>query len=219
MIGPSAAGKSTLARVLVGVWPAASGSVRLDGAELSHWNPDELGPHIGYLPQDVELFEGTVAENIARFTDFEPETVIAAAKKAGMHDMVQHLADGYSTQIGIGGNALSGGQRQRIALARALHGDPALIVLDEPNAALDTEGEKALVQVLNDLKEEGKTVILITHRPALLASADRVLVLQSGEIESLGSREEVMARYSKRAAIAEAGGAGGHPQVTQLRRT
>ena len=218
VIGPSAAGKSTLARILVGVWPIASGSVRLDGAELSHWNPDELGPHIGYLPQDVELFEGTVAENIARFSDFDTDTVIAAAKQAGVHDMVQRLSDGYSTQIGSGGNALSGGQRQRIALARALYGDPVLIVLDEPNAALDTEGEKALVQVLADLKQDGKTVVLITHRPALLASSDRVLVLQNGEIESLGNREEVMARYSKRAAVAEAG-ATGHPQVTQLRRT
>ena len=218
VIGPSAAGKSTLARILVGVWPIASGSVRLDGAELSHWNPEELGPHIGYLPQDVELFEGTVAENIARFADYDPDAVIAAAKQAGVHDMVQRLSDGYSTQIGSGGGVLSGGQRQRVALARALYGDPVLVVLDEPNAALDTEGEKALVQVLADLKQDGKTVVLITHRPALLASSDRVLVLQNGEIESLGSREEVMARYSKRAALAEAGGGGGHPQVTQLRR-
>ena len=160
-----------------------------------------------------------MAENIARFGDYDSTAVIAAAERAGVHEMIQHLSDGYGTQIGNSGGALSGGQRQRIALARALYGDPALVVLDEPNASLDTEGERALMQVLADLKQEGKTVVLITHRPNLLASADRVLVLQAGEMESLGNREEVLARYSKRAALAEVASRGETPQVTQLRRT
>ncbi len=203
VIGPSAAGKSSLARVLVGVWPPAAGAVRLDGAEISQWSSEQLGPHIGYLPQDVELFEGSVAENIARFSEQpDSEAVLAAAKQAGVHDMIVHLADGYNTQIGLGGQVLSGGQRQRIGLARALYGDPAIIVLDEPNANLDSDGEQALAQCLRALKDAGRTVLVISHRPSLLNAVDRILVLRSGQLEMLGPRDEVLARFAKPAVVA-----------------
>lgn len=195
IVGPSAAGKSTLARVIVGIWPAAQGSVRLDGTDLSHWDSEELGQHIGYLPQDVELFAGTVAQNIGRFEEtVDPEQVIAAAEQAGCHDLIQHFADGYNTQIGEGGQALSGGQRQRVALARALYGDPSLIVLDEPNSNLDAAGEEALLGAIHGLKARGKAVILITHKVNILAVADKILVMNSGLSQSFGPRDEILTR-------------------------
>ena len=194
VIGPSAAGKSSLARVMVGVWPPAAGAVRLDGAELSHWDPEQLGQHLGYLPQDVELFAGTIAENISRFGEPDDEKIVMAAQMADVHDMIQRLPDGYNTQIGDGGGALSGGQRQRIGLARALYGMPALIVLDEPNASLDTAGEQALMTTIRRLKEAGKTVVMVTHKTNSLSLCDFILVLQDGMVQAFGPRDEVMAR-------------------------
>lgn len=192
VIGPSASGKSTLARALVGVWPPMNGTVRLDGADVSQWNKEELGPWLGYLPQDVELFEGTVAENIARFGAPDSTRTVAAAKRAGVHDMILRLPQGYDTPIGEGGMALSGGQRQRIGLARAMYGDPALVVLDEPNANLDEAGDAALVGALRVMKEEKRTVFVITHRMHLLAEADAILVLANGTIQAYGPRDAVM---------------------------
>jgi len=203
IIGPSASGKSTLARSLVGVWPAAGGTVRLDGADISQWNKDQLGPHIGYLPQDVELFDGTVAENIARFGEVESEQVIDAATRAGVHEMILQLTEGYDTRIGAGGSALSGGQRQRVGLARALYGGPALIVLDEPNSNLDDSGESALVQAIQQLKSEGKTVFLITHRRPVLAVVDKLMVLKEGQIAMFGPRDKVIAGLSQVAQVAQ----------------
>lgn len=193
VVGPTAAGKSSLARALVGVWPVASGSVRLDGSELSHWDEAQLGRSIGYLPQDVELFAGTVAENIARFSEGADEDVVTAARLAGVHDLIQHLPQGYNTQIGEGGLALSGGQRQRIGLARAVYRLPALIVLDEPNSSLDPPGELALAEALKQLKGKRRTVVVITHRPAALGECDVVLRLKDGVVQAFGTREEVLA--------------------------
>jgi ATP-binding cassette, subfamily C, bacterial len=194
VVGPSAAGKSTLARVLVGVWPAAVGKVRIDGADLSHWNPEELGRYIGYLPQDVELFSGTIAENISRFGELDEKKIIAAAKMAGVHDMIQMMPEGYNTQIGDSGHALSGGQRQRIALARALYDRPAFIVLDEPNASLDAEGETALLSAVEQLRQWGSTSVLITHKPNILQIADKILVIAQGQIQGFGMRDEILAK-------------------------
>jgi len=194
ILGPSAAGKSSLARVLVGVWPAAVGRVRLDGAELTHWDPEKLGQYIGYLPQDVELFSGTIAENISRFGERDGEKIIAAAKMAGVHDMIQNMPDGYNTQIGEGGFALSGGQRQRIGLARALYGKPAYVVLDEPNASLDADGEAALLSSIHRLREEKCTVILITHKTSVLATVDKIIILAQGQVTSFGTRDEVLSK-------------------------
>lgn len=197
VIGPSASGKSTLARLLVGVWPTHGGKVRLDGADVFTWNKGELGHWLGYLPQDVELFEGTIAENIARFGEIDNEAVIRAAKYSGVHEMILHFPHGYDTPLGVGGSPLSGGQKQRIALARALYGDPALIVLDEPNANLDDIGEKALVDALAELKNRGATVILISHRPNVLCAVDKVLMLRDGDVPIFGSREEIFAALRK----------------------
>jgi len=199
IIGPSASGKSTLARLLVGVWPAASGKVRLDGADVYAWNKLELGPHIGYLPQDVELFEGTIAENIARFGEIDHEKVIDAAQQTGVHDMILRFPQGYDTPIGVAGGFLSGGQRQRIALARAVYGHPSLIVLDEPNANLDDVGEAALVKAVESLKKAGCTVVLITHRTSIISAVDKMLILREGQIAAFGPRDEVINALSQAA--------------------
>jgi ATP-binding cassette subfamily C exporter for protease/lipase len=193
VIGPSASGKSTLARLLVGVWPTQAGKVRLDGADIFQWNKDQLGPWIGYLPQDIELFEGTIAENIARFGKVDSDQVISAAQRAGVHDMILRFPQGYDTRLGLDGGMLSGGQKQRIGLARALYGDPSLIVLDEPNSNLDDVGENALVRAVMDLKARGKTVVLITHRTSIINAVDKLLVMREGEMVVYGPRDQVLA--------------------------
>lgn len=199
LIGPSASGKSTLARALVGVWPSLRGEVRLDGATLDQWEPDALGRHIGYLPQDVELFDGTVAENIARFqANADPAAIIDAAKTAGAHEMILQLSEGYDTRIGEGGAVLSGGQRQRVALARALYGNPFLVVLDEPNASLDGAGDEALNQAILAVRKRGGIVIVITHRPAALSQVDLVAIMDGGRLKSIGPRDEVLQSVMKR---------------------
>ena len=197
VIGASAAGKSSLARILTGVWKPVSGSIRLDGADLATWPSDERGRYIGYLPQDVELFEGSIAENIARLGEPVTEKVIQAAQLAGVHNMILQMPAGYDTQIGMGGAVLSGGQRQRIGLARALFGIPRLVVLDEPNASLDADGEQALLQALQYLKQAKSTVILITHKTPLLSAVDKLLVMQSGTVGLFGAREDVLAHFLK----------------------
>ncbi|OPX56583.1 ATP-binding cassette, subfamily C, EexD [Oceanospirillum multiglobuliferum] len=192
VVGPSAAGKSTLARVALGLWPIANGVVRLDGADINHYNRDELGPHIGYLPQDIELFEGTISENIARFGHVDSLKVVGAAQKAGVHELILALPDGYDTRIGSTTGALSGGQRQRIGLARALYGNPKFIVLDEPNSNLDDHGEMALANTMQLLKAEGTTVLVVSHRPSILRNIDLLLVLKEGAVQMFGSKEDVM---------------------------
>ncbi len=214
IIGPSGSGKSTLARSLVGIWPYTQGRVTIDGEPLQGWNRDELGPFLGYLPQDIELFEGTIAENIARFGDIDPDKVIQAAVRAGVHDMILRLPRGYDTSMGEAGSLLSGGQRQRIGLARAMYGDPSVIVLDEPNSNLDEVGETALVAAMKGLKEQGKTVFLITHRTNIIGVADRILLLAEGAILLYGPAAEVIAAMQARAASAaqEARGAEAAPE-------
>jgi PrtD family type I secretion system ABC transporter len=199
LIGPSASGKSTLVRLAVGVWKPLAGTVRLDGADVAAWPRERLGPHLGYLPQDVELFGGTVAENIARLAEPDAAEVIRAAQRAHVHELVLRLPKGYDTDIGESGQALSPGQRQRIGLARALYGRPRLVVLDEPNANLDHEGEAALLRTLQTLKEEGVTVVIVAHRPSLLRGVDRLLVLREGAMDMFGPRAEVMARLTRAA--------------------
>jgi ATP-binding cassette subfamily C exporter for protease/lipase len=192
IIGASGSGKSTLARLLVGVWPAAMGKVRLDGADIYQWNKDQLGPRIGYLPQDIELFAGTVAENIARFGDVDSEKVILAAKRAGVHDMILHFPQGYDTLLADGGGGLSGGQKQRLGLARAMYDDPSLIVLDEPNSNLDDAGEQALVAALLDLRSRGKTIVLVTHRTSALGVTNKLLLVQDGSPQLFGPSQQVL---------------------------
>jgi ATP-binding cassette subfamily C protein EexD len=200
IVGPSAAGKTTLARLIAGVWPPASGRVRIDGADLQQWARERLGPHVGYLPQDIELFDGTVAENIARFGAVDADAVVAAAKLAGVHEMILRLPQGYDTPLGPAGDQLSGGQRQRIALARALYGDPVLLLLDEPNANLDETGEAALVDAIRRAKDDGRTVIVIAHRASVLTQMDTLVVLRDGGVALHGPRAEVMPRLLRAAA-------------------
>jgi ATP-binding cassette subfamily C protein len=193
IIGPSASGKSTLARALVGAWSPLRGAIRLDGAALDQWAPDQLGSYIGYLPQDIELFDGSVAQNIARFDpDAPPAAIIAAAEAAGVHDMIVRLPEGYETKIGEGGAALSAGQRQRVALARALFGDPFLVVLDEPNSNLDAEGDTALTNAILSVRARGGITIVIAHRPSALAGVDQVLVMGAGRVLAFGPKEETL---------------------------
>jgi PrtD family type I secretion system ABC transporter len=199
IIGPSGCGKSCLVRALVGVWQAARGTIRVDGAALEQWPVDSLGRHIGYLPQDVELFSGTVAQNIARFEpEPNPEHVIAAAKSAGVHELILRLPEGYETEIGEGGAALSAGQRQRIALARALYRDPFLVVLDEPNSNLDAEGDEALTQAIRGVRARGGIAIIIAHRPSALAGVDLLMVMSQGKTQLFGPKEEVLAKMMPR---------------------
>lgn len=197
IVGPSASGKSTLLRVALGVWKPASGTMRLDGADAAAWPRERLGAHVGYLPQDVELFSGTVAENIARLGEVDAAAVMRAAQRAHVHEMILRLPQGYDTEIGEAGQGLSPGQRQRIALARALYGDPRLVVLDEPNANLDHQGDEALLKTLHGLKEEGVTVLIVAHRPSLLRGVDKLLVLREGAVDMFGPRSAVMARLTR----------------------
>ncbi|MCG8544082.1 MAG: type I secretion system permease/ATPase [Alphaproteobacteria bacterium] len=193
IIGPSCSGKSTLVRMLAGIWQPQHGTVRLDGATLAQWDPEQLGRNVGYLPQDVELFSGTVKENICRFgEDPDDDAVVLAALRAGVHDMILELPEGYEAQIGDGGGRLSGGQRQRIALARALYGDPTLVVLDEPNANLDAAGEAALTQAIVDMKRRGRTVIVVAHRPSAICAMDKILVLERGAQRAFGDKDDVI---------------------------
>ncbi len=207
VIGPTGAGKSTLARAIIGAWPRMRGKVRLDGAEVRQWDQVNLGKHLGYLPQDVDLFEGTVAENISRF-DPEPDAnaVVKAAKLADVHDMILRLPDGYSTRIGEGGSALSAGQRQRVGLARALYGDPKVVVLDEPNANLDSDGETAVIHAIQALKAAGTTVVVVAHRPSAIQAVDKILFIRDGRQLAFGPRDEILAKILK-------GPAGGQQQM------
>ncbi|WP_274534277.1 type I secretion system permease/ATPase [Rhizobium sp. Root482] len=199
VIGPSASGKSSLARALLGIWPAFRGSVRLDGAALDQWDSDRLGQYIGYLPQDVELFAGTVAQNIARFSeDASSEAIVSAARAARVNDLILKLPNGYETEIGEGGASLSAGQRQRVALARALYGDPFLVVLDEPNSNLDAEGEQALSEAIMSVRARGGIVVVIAHRPSALAAADMVLMMNEGRMQAFGPKDEVLTQILRK---------------------
>ncbi len=193
IVGPSASGKSSLARALLGVWPVYSGKVRLDSADISAWNRTELGPYIGYLPQDIELFDGTISENISRFGEADPQKIVEAAKLSGVHELILRLPQGYDTVIGGAGGVLSGGQRQRIGLARAVYGNPKFMVLDEPNSNLDDQGEKELVEALNRIKASGCTTVVITHRTMVLQCVDKILVMKEGAAAAFGPRDEVLA--------------------------
>jgi ATP-binding cassette subfamily C protein/ATP-binding cassette subfamily C protein EexD len=194
VVGASGAGKSSLVKALAGVWPVRAGSVRIDGADYTQWDGVKLGKHIGYLPQDIELFSGTVAENIARLGAADDEAVVAAAKLAGAHEVILRLPNGYDTPIGESGLALSGGMRQRVGLARAIYGNPSLVILDEPNSNLDDEGDRALARALANLKAENRTVIVVTHRPTVLASVDKMLVMSFGQVLAFGDRDDVLSR-------------------------
>ncbi|OYW31649.1 MAG: type I secretion system permease/ATPase, partial [Azorhizobium sp. 12-66-6] len=229
VIGPSAAGKSSLARVLVGVWPASAGAVRLDGSDLSHWDPEQLGRCLGYLPQDVELFAGSIADNIARFTARDEAQVVQAAQMAGVHEMIQRLPRGYNTEIGESGASLSGGQRQRLALARAIYGSPALVVLDEPNASLDAAGEQALMVAVQALRKAGRTVVLVTHKTNSLGLCDYILLLNEGVVHGFGrlypaaerrrgARVRPARRSARQGARPAPGAAGGRPGARTYRR-
>ncbi|WP_058023061.1 type I secretion system permease/ATPase [Pseudohongiella spirulinae] len=193
IVGPSASGKSSLARAILGIWPTAGGHVRLDGADIGNWDRGQLGPYLGYLPQDIELFDGTISENICRFGEEDPEKIVVAAKLAGVHDLILRLPDGYDTKIGATGGALSGGQRQRIGLARAVYGNPRLLVLDEPNSNLDDQGEKELVAAIQRIKSQGCTIVVISHRTMVLHSMDKILVMKEGAPVSFGPKDQVLA--------------------------
>lgn len=196
VLGPSGSGKSSLAKLIVGVWPLTSGHVRIDGAEISHWDENQLGAYLGYLPQDVELFPGTIAENIGRFDTTNNDAILLAAQAAHAYELILRLPEGFDTRLGEGGIQLSAGQAQRIGLARALYGQPRIVVLDEPNANLDIEGEQALLQAIAELKTQGSTVILITHKPSLVSNMDYLMVLREGRVELLGPRDDVLSRLS-----------------------
>lgn len=196
IIGPSAAGKSSLARAVLGLWPLLSGKVRIDGADIASWDKELLGKYIGYLPQDIELFEGTISENIARFGELDAKKVVEAAQKAGVHEMILKLEAGYDTKIGAGGYSLSGGQRQRVALARALYDNPVFVVLDEPNSNLDESGEQSLLLALGELKKSGTTVILITHRMPILQITNKLAVIQAGNLQLYGDTKEILAKIN-----------------------
>lgn len=204
VIGASAAGKSTLARIILGVWPVQIGTVRIDGADISQWDREHLGKYIGYLPQDIELFSGTISENIARFNEVDSQKVIEAAMKAGVHEMILRLPEGYDTVIGSGAVVLSGGQRQRIGLARAIYDNPVFVVLDEPNSNLDDQGELALLKTVEELKQSGTTVVIITHRPNILKVTNKILIMNSGKIERYASTEEILGAVAKQNQAAQA---------------
>jgi PrtD family type I secretion system ABC transporter len=202
LLGRSASGKSSLARVMVGLWPTRHGTVRIDGAELAGFSREQLGPQIGYLPQHVELLSGSVIENISRFDpEMTPEKVLAAAEAAGCHDMILGLNEGYATQVGSGGVYISSGQRQRIGLARALYGEPNFVVLDEPNANLDTAGDQAMLNALERLKARGATTVIIAHRPNAIVHCDKLLVLEAGEVKAFGGREEILPKIMPKGAV------------------
>jgi ATP-binding cassette subfamily C protein EexD len=214
IIGPSGAGKTTLARAMLGLVRPTAGTVRLDGAELDQWDREALGAHVGFVPQDVELLDGTIGENIARFGELDAERVVQAAEAAGVHALVLRLPAGYDTRLS--GNTLSAGQRQRIGLARALYGDPQLIVLDEPNANLDQEGEEALAATLESLKRAGRTVVVVTHRKHILGLADKILMLVDGQVAAYGARDKVLADL-RQAAEQQAASASRRPVALALR--
>jgi PrtD family type I secretion system ABC transporter len=215
IIGPSGAGKSTLARLLVGAWRPDAGTVRFDGSNLQSWDAETRGSFVGYLPQDVELFDGTIAENIARFGTLDGEAIVAAARRADVHELILRLPQGYDTPIGRGGSALSGGQRQRIGLARAVFGNPAIVVLDEPNSNLDDDGEAALVHAVSQMKATGTTVVIISHRPSILSATDQIMVLDAGRIRLIGSRAEVLAAVT-RPVVTAGGRAADQPTGNQM---
>ena len=196
IIGPSAAGKTSLARAILGVWPLRAGTVRLDGAEISQWDRNDLGPYLGYLPQDIELFDGSIADNICRFSEQDSEKIIEASKTAGIHEMILHLPEGYDTVLNSNAGALSAGQRQRVGLARAIYGQPKLIILDEPNSNLDDQGERDLLAALRRMKESGRTVIVITHRTSILSVVDKLLVMKDGAVVKFGDKDEVLKAMS-----------------------
>jgi PrtD family type I secretion system ABC transporter len=199
IIGPTGAGKSTLARAIVGAWPAMRGTVRLNGATMDQWDPAVLGAYLGYLPQEVELFDGSIAENIARFSpDADSGAIVKAAQEASVHDLVLKMTDGYNTQISEGGAKLSAGQRQRIGLARALYGAPTLVVLDEPNSNLDAEGESALIQAMASVRERGGTVIVVAHRPSAISVLDQLMMIRDGQMVAFGPKDEVLKKVMAR---------------------
>jgi ATP-binding cassette subfamily C exporter for protease/lipase len=204
VLGPSGCGKSTLARLLVGVWPAMMGKVRLDGADVFQWNKAELGPYVGYLPQDIELFGGSISDNIARFGEVDAERVVLAAKRAGVHEMILQFPEGYDTKLGDGGAGLSGGQKQRIGLARAMYGDPSLLVLDEPNSNLDEIGEQALLNAVLDLRQRGKTIVMITHRPNVINVTTKLLLMRDGAVNMFGPTPQIMASLAQAQAQVQA---------------
>jgi ATP-binding cassette subfamily C protein PrsD len=199
IIGPSGSGKSSLARAIAGVWPIYRGSARLDGAALDQWDDDARGQHIGYLPQDIELFAGTVAQNISRFRpDATAETIVEAAQAAGVHDLILRLPNGYESEIGGSGSMLSAGQRQRVALARALYGNPFLVIMDEPNSNLDSEGEGALTAAILKIRERNGIAIVIAHRPSALTAVDLVLMVSEGRMAAYGPKDEVLSKIMRR---------------------